>query len=146
MPDLRKDPVTGRWVIISTQRAKRPQEFIREPVRFKAAHCAFCPGHEDKTPPEIMAYRADAGAETNAAGWKVRAIITTKKSAASIATSLTRRYAKKTGTRAWSWIRNTSSLWRRSRRGFRLRLGYCRSAMILRLRILPQTGLPGWHA
>lgn len=74
MPDLRKDPVTGRWVIISTQRAKRPQEFIREPVRFKSAHCAFCPGHEDKTPPEILAYRADSGAEHNGAGWKVRVI------------------------------------------------------------------------
>src|SRR3954471_9150616 len=74
MPDLRKDPVTGRWVIISTQRAKRPQEFIREPVRFKSAHCAFCPGHEDKTPPEILAYRADANAEQNGAGWKVRVV------------------------------------------------------------------------
>ena len=61
MPDLRRDPVTGRWVIISTERAKRPQEFIREPVRFKSAHCPFCPGHEASTPPEILAYRTDAG-------------------------------------------------------------------------------------
>ena len=74
MPDLRRDPVTGRWVIISTERAKRPQEFIREPVRFKSAHCAFCPGHEDKTPPEILAYRTDANAEPNGAGWKVRVV------------------------------------------------------------------------
>ena len=27
MPELRKDPVTGRWVIIATERAKRPQDF-----------------------------------------------------------------------------------------------------------------------
>src|SRR4051812_1393263 len=74
MPDLRKAPVTGRWVIISNQRAKRPQDFIREPVRFKNAHCAFCPGHEASTPPEILAYRADAGAEANSAGWKVRVV------------------------------------------------------------------------
>src|SRR5207302_1016728 len=74
MPDLRRDPVTGRWVIISTERAKRPQEFIREPVRFNGGHWPFCPGHEASTPPEILAYRTDAGAESNGAGWKVRVV------------------------------------------------------------------------
>ncbi len=33
MPELRKDPVVGRWVIISTERARRPTDFQREPVR-----------------------------------------------------------------------------------------------------------------
>ena len=61
-------------MIISTERAKRPQEFVREPVRFRNAHCAFCPGHEGSTPPEILAYRPDAGAEANSAGWKVRVV------------------------------------------------------------------------
>ena len=33
MSDLRKDPIVGRWVIIATDRAKRPQDFARlEPV------------------------------------------------------------------------------------------------------------------
>ena len=27
MPELRRDPVIGRWVIISTERAKRPDQF-----------------------------------------------------------------------------------------------------------------------
>ena len=27
MPELRKDPVIGRWVIISTERGKRPTDF-----------------------------------------------------------------------------------------------------------------------
>ncbi|HXU20177.1 MAG TPA: galactose-1-phosphate uridylyltransferase, partial [Verrucomicrobiae bacterium] len=35
MPELRKDPITGRWVIISTDRAKRPTDFIRESVQIK---------------------------------------------------------------------------------------------------------------
>ena len=35
MPELRKDPITGRWVIISTDRAKRPSDFIRESVQIK---------------------------------------------------------------------------------------------------------------
>ncbi|MBM3754105.1 MAG: galactose-1-phosphate uridylyltransferase [Acidobacteria bacterium] len=57
MPDLRKDPITGRWVIISTDRARRPSDFAAETVRIeKGRFCPFCPGHEDKTPPEVLAY------------------------------------------------------------------------------------------
>ena len=55
MPELRKDPIVGRWVIISTERARRPSDFAPEPVRPRAATCAFCAGNEDRTPPEILA-------------------------------------------------------------------------------------------
>ena len=27
MPDLRKDPIVGRWVIVAKSRAKRPHDF-----------------------------------------------------------------------------------------------------------------------
>lgn len=58
MPELRKDPVTGRWVIISTDRAKRPTDFIRERVVAKdGKNCPFCPGNEHRTPPELLSYR-----------------------------------------------------------------------------------------
>ena len=68
MADLRKDPVTGRWVIISTERQKRPSDFQIETVTTKGdALCPFCQGHEDKTPPEILAYR-------NGGGWDVRVV------------------------------------------------------------------------
>ena len=30
MPELRKDPIIGRWVIIATERAKRPTDFLFE--------------------------------------------------------------------------------------------------------------------
>ena len=61
MADLRKDPVTGRWVIISTERQKRPSDFHVETVTTKGdTLCPFCQGHEDKTPPEILAYRNGA--------------------------------------------------------------------------------------
>ena len=33
MPELSKDPIVGRWVIISTDRAKRPTDFVRESVK-----------------------------------------------------------------------------------------------------------------
>ncbi len=55
MADLRKDPVTGRWVIISTERQKRPTDFQIETVTIKGDDlCPFCVGHEDKTPREIL--------------------------------------------------------------------------------------------
>ncbi len=47
MPELRKDPITGRWVIISTERGKRPNDFLRESVVAKSPkNCPFCPGSE----------------------------------------------------------------------------------------------------
>ena len=62
MPELRKDPITGRWVIIAADRAMRPTDFVREHVVPTGGHfCPFCPGHETKTPPEVLAYRPGGG-------------------------------------------------------------------------------------
>ena len=73
MPELRKDPVTGRWVIISTERARRPGDFLRQPVVAKGQRsCPFCAGNEDKTPPEVLAYRQSGGPNTS--GWTVRVV------------------------------------------------------------------------
>jgi UDPglucose--hexose-1-phosphate uridylyltransferase len=74
MPELRQDPITGRWVIISTERQKRPDDFRIEPVTILGReHCPFCPGHEAMTPPEIYAIRAE-GTLPNTPGWNVRVI------------------------------------------------------------------------
>jgi len=71
LPELRKDPITGRWVIIASDRAKRPSDFIRAPViPTEPSFCPFCPGHEDKTPPEILAFRHSGG--RNEPGWTLR--------------------------------------------------------------------------
>ena len=72
MPELRKDPVVGRWVIISTERARRPTDFQREPVRARGDNCVFCAGNEDKTPPEILAGRSTG--EANGPGWTYRVV------------------------------------------------------------------------
>jgi len=74
MSELRHDPLAKRWVIIATERSRRPEEFDfhvePEPApRF----CPFCPGHEDKTPPEILAVRPQGG-PPNSPGWRVRVI------------------------------------------------------------------------
>ncbi|MGE5325602.1 MAG: galactose-1-phosphate uridylyltransferase, partial [Deltaproteobacteria bacterium] len=74
MPELRKDPVTGRWVIIATERAKRPSDFLRDKVEIKGSgFCPFCYGNESKTPPEILAYRQD-GSQRNSPGWTLRVV------------------------------------------------------------------------
>ncbi|MBY0374822.1 MAG: DUF4931 domain-containing protein, partial [Bryobacteraceae bacterium] len=74
MPELRKDPITGRWVIIATDRAQRPDTFIRQPVTITGERfCPFCPGSESKTPPEVLAYRHN-GAGANSAGWNLRVV------------------------------------------------------------------------
>lgn len=74
MPELRKDPVTGRWVIIASDRAMRPTDFIREPVVPKGGRfCPFCPGNEQKTPPEILTFRPHGGGP-NEPGWTLRVI------------------------------------------------------------------------
>ncbi|TAJ08536.1 MAG: galactose-1-phosphate uridylyltransferase [Nitrospirae bacterium] len=75
MPDLRRDSIVGRWVIISTDRAGRPRDFVHhEPVRpVSTGLCPFCPGQERLTPKEILAYRPQGG-EPNMPGWTVRVV------------------------------------------------------------------------
>jgi UDPglucose--hexose-1-phosphate uridylyltransferase len=74
LPELRKDPVTGQWVIIATDRAKRPSDFVRERVQIRGTRfCPFCYGSESKTPPEILAYRSD-GSSPNTPGWSLRVV------------------------------------------------------------------------
>jgi UDPglucose--hexose-1-phosphate uridylyltransferase len=74
LAELRRDPITGRWVIISTDRAKRPTDFVRESVRIKGVGmCPFCPGNEGKTPPEILAYGRN-GTAKNTPGWSLRVV------------------------------------------------------------------------
>jgi UDPglucose--hexose-1-phosphate uridylyltransferase len=73
MSELRKDPVTGRWVIISTERGKRPSDFGIEKNKPKEGFCPFCPGNEEKTPPEIIAFRQE-GTPRNGPGWSLRVV------------------------------------------------------------------------
>jgi len=73
MSELRKDPVVGRWVIISSERGKRPSSWAGQVNRKGGGFCPFCPGHEDKTPPEIYAKRPLTEAQ-NVPGWQIRVV------------------------------------------------------------------------
>lgn len=74
MPQLRQDPATKQWVIIATERARRPHEFSQPrpslPLPAYKEDCPFCPGNEKMTPPESMAYRENA--PPNSPGWRIR--------------------------------------------------------------------------
>lgn len=74
MPELRRDAISGRWVIIATDRATRPTDFVRpkEGVQDRD-RCPFCWGKEFETPPEILALRP-AGSPPNTPGWEVRVV------------------------------------------------------------------------
>lgn len=72
-PELRKDPVTGRWVIIATERAKRPAQFQRVEEERKGGFCPFCPGNERTTPPEVLSYRTSSSTRDNE-GWWLRVV------------------------------------------------------------------------
>ncbi|HNQ35167.1 MAG TPA: galactose-1-phosphate uridylyltransferase, partial [bacterium] len=74
MSQLRRDPIINRWVIISTERARRPNDFrVEKQAIGKGGFCPFCEGNEAKTPAEIMAIRRpDSG--PNQPGWSLRVV------------------------------------------------------------------------
>ena len=88
MPELRQNFFTKEWVIIATERARRPEELVtHRPAKTVPAYvesCPFCPGNESKTPPDVMRFPANASEP-----WAVR-VIPNKFAALSSATQPTR--------------------------------------------------------
>lgn len=73
MPELRKDPVIGRWVIIATERARRPDQFSGQQEGPAEKPCPFCEGKEKETPREIYAIRPK-NTPANTPGWDLRVV------------------------------------------------------------------------
>lgn len=74
MPELRKDPVIGRWVIIATERSRRPDQFNGQvPDSPAEKPCPFCEGAESQTPPEIYSLRPKY-TPPNTPGWELRVV------------------------------------------------------------------------
>lgn len=72
MPELRLNLVTREWVVIATERAKRPEDFKaavpeRPAMPPYLAECPFCPGNEGKTTEER--FRISEGD-----AWKIRVV------------------------------------------------------------------------
>ncbi len=74
MPELRQNRFTKEWVIIATERAKRPEELVVKREQKVVPHyvpkCPFCPGNEGLTPPEI--FRLSQGGQNG--NWRTRVI------------------------------------------------------------------------
>jgi len=78
MSEIRQDQATKRWVIMATERGKRPRDLAatvstKEPQPDYSPDCPFCPGNESKTPPEVFAYREEGG-PADSPGWQVRVV------------------------------------------------------------------------
>jgi len=59
--ELRKDYLLDRWVVIATQRKKRPTDFVKPSEKRQEGVCAFCPGNEHMTPPAVLVYLPQNG-------------------------------------------------------------------------------------
>lgn len=77
MPELRQNAVTKSWVVIATERAKRPAKpslnFCELDLPEHDEQCFFCWGNEYTTPPEVYSYRLD-DSEPDTPGWLIRVI------------------------------------------------------------------------
>ncbi|MCG3175948.1 MAG: Galactose-1-phosphate uridylyltransferase [Candidatus Omnitrophica bacterium] len=74
MPQLRKDPVTSRWVIVQSERPLGPDDFKIEQQSRSSRACPFCPGNESMTPPEIVSYGRKGAQKPGAGPWQVRVV------------------------------------------------------------------------
>jgi len=57
--ELRKDYILDRWVVIASQRKRRPTDFINVKEARKPSVCPFCPGNEHLTPPAVLVYLSE---------------------------------------------------------------------------------------
>jgi UDPglucose--hexose-1-phosphate uridylyltransferase len=76
MPELRRDPLLDRWVIIASERGNRPTAFdlgSSHPGPVDTAQDPFAEGNERYTTPEVFALR-QPGTAPNGPGWRVRVV------------------------------------------------------------------------
>lgn len=73
MPELRRDPIVGRWVIVNTDNPRLPQDYECEVHAQKGGSCPFCYGNESITPPEIESFR-HLHTAPDTSGWQVRVV------------------------------------------------------------------------
>ncbi len=71
MPEFRQNRATKNWVIVATERAKRPHDFLikdeaKQLPEFDP-NCPFCPGNEHMTPPDVLKVEKDRK-------WSIRVI------------------------------------------------------------------------
>jgi len=72
MAELRREPVTRMWVVVTNENPKGPSDYLpfKPPYRVQEPQgpCAFCPGNEEMTPHETLSLGRDGEK------WSVRVI------------------------------------------------------------------------
>jgi len=72
MAELRREPITRMWVVVTTDDPKGPSDYLsfKPPYKLQEERgfCPFCPGHEEMTPKETFMLNGEGG------GWAVRVI------------------------------------------------------------------------
>lgn len=73
MSEIRQDPTTKEWVIIASNRVKRPHDFVKKRQK-RSLHpyepsCPFCLGNEHLSPEEILRYPTEGSSS-----WRVRVV------------------------------------------------------------------------
>jgi UDPglucose--hexose-1-phosphate uridylyltransferase len=73
VPELRRDELGGRRVLLAPGRAARPHTFppAEDDAGSTPSDCPFCPGNERLTPPEV--FRTGDG-EPDTPGWRLRVV------------------------------------------------------------------------
>ena len=60
--ELRKDYLLDRWVVIATERSRRPTDLAKpKHEAAKTGVCPMCVGNENLTPPAVMLYQKENG-------------------------------------------------------------------------------------
>lgn len=60
--ELRRDFLLNRWVVIATERAKRPTDFTKQrKEQIQTTLCPMCPNNEHMTPPAVLVYLKSNG-------------------------------------------------------------------------------------
>jgi UDPglucose--hexose-1-phosphate uridylyltransferase len=75
VPELRIDPLSGHRTIVAGERSLRPggAPTCEPPDAIDVESDPFAAGHEDRTPPELQAFRPGGG-EPDSPGWSVRVV------------------------------------------------------------------------
>ncbi|MGL4943824.1 MAG: galactose-1-phosphate uridylyltransferase [Thermoguttaceae bacterium] len=72
MPEFRRDPISGRWVVMSPERSGRPYYFSDDASDNRA--CPFCAGNESLTPDEIDSLPDKTDSAKSASNWRIRVV------------------------------------------------------------------------
>jgi len=73
LSEIRQDPTTKEWVIIASNRVKRPHDFAKKRAKRRLPpyepSCPFCLGNEYLSPKEVLRYPAEGSSR-----WRVRVV------------------------------------------------------------------------